>query len=118
MSKVSGQAYVAVMKGLMTQAASAIPGMAIYLSLLFKAMKAKGTHEGCIRQCRLYRTQLFTGAGPDLDEAGRIRLDDWELTDEAQTAVKEKLAPYDDREPQRTNGFRWIQNCVPANARL
>jgi enoyl-[acyl-carrier protein] reductase/trans-2-enoyl-CoA reductase (NAD+) len=90
MSKVSGQAYVAVMKGLMTQAASAIPGMAIYLSLLFKAMKAKGTHEGCIEQTtRLYRTQLFTGAGPDLDEAGRIRLDDWELTDEIQTAVKE-----------------------------
>lgn len=90
MASVSGKAYVAVMKGLMTQAASAIPGMAIYLSLLFKAMKAQGTHEGCIEQTtRLYHSQLFGGAEPGLDEAGRIRLDDWELSDDIQNSVKE-----------------------------
>ena len=90
MAKVSGKAYVAVMKGLMTQAASAIPGMAIYLSLLFKAMKAQGTHEGCIEQTtRLYHSQLFTESGPELDEAGRIRLDDWELADDIQSGVKD-----------------------------
>lgn len=88
MATVGGKAYVAVMKGLMTQAASAIPGMAIYLSLLFKAMKAKGTHEGCIEQTtRLFRTQLFAGNAPALDDAGRIRLDDWELNDEIQAEV-------------------------------
>lgn len=91
MATVNGKAYVAVMKGLMTQAASAIPGMAIYLSLLFKAMKAKGTHEGCIEQTtRLFHTQLFSEGGPELDSEGRIRLDDWELTDEIQSDVKQK----------------------------
>lgn len=90
MAAINGKAYVAVMKGLMTQAASAIPGMAIYLSLLFKIMKDKGTHEGCIEQTtRLYHTQLFNNHVPELDEAGRIRLDDWELKDEIQAFVKE-----------------------------
>jgi len=88
MASVGGKAYVAVMKGLMTQAASAIPGMAIYLSLLFKAMKAQGTHEGCIEQTtRLFHSQLFSGNEPEVDEAGRIRLDDWELNDEIQSEV-------------------------------
>ncbi len=90
MAKVKGKAYVAVMKGLMTQAASAIPGMAIYLSLLFKAMKDQGTHEGCIEQTtRLYHTQLYAGGEPELDEVGRIRLDDWELKEDIQAFVKE-----------------------------
>jgi len=91
MTSVNGHAYVAVMKGLMTQAASAIPGMSVYLSLLFKIMKARGTHEGCIEQTtRLFLTRLFTGDVNDLalDEKGRIRLDDWELTPEVQDEVK------------------------------
>jgi len=89
MAEFGGRAYVAVMKGLMTQAASAIPGMAIYLSLLFKIMKQTGTHEGCIEQTtRLFRTQLFSGATPRLDDDGRIRMDDWELRDDIQAFVK------------------------------
>jgi enoyl-[acyl-carrier protein] reductase/trans-2-enoyl-CoA reductase (NAD+) len=92
MAAVNGHAYVAVMKGLMTQAASAIPGMSVYLSLLFKIMKAEGTHEGCIEQTtRLFLTRLFSGNADELelDEKGRIRLDDWELTSEVQDQVKE-----------------------------
>ena len=89
LGKIGGKAWVAVMKGLMTQAASAIPGMAIYLSLLFKVMKAKGTHEGCIEQTdRLFRTQLFGGAEPRLDDEGRIRMDDLELEADTQAQVK------------------------------
>ena len=92
MATVNGHAYVAVMKGLMTQAASAIPGMSVYLSLLFKIMKAAGTHEGCIEQTtRLFLTRLLSGNAKDLalDEKGRIRLDDWELTSEVQDQVKQ-----------------------------
>lgn len=92
MAAINGHAYVAVMKGLMTQAASAIPGMSVYLSLLFKIMKAQGTHEGCIEQTtRLFLNRLFSGNADDLvlDEKGRIRLDDWELTSEVQDQVKE-----------------------------
>ena len=89
MASVNGKAYVAVMKGLMTQAASAIPGMAVYLSLLFKIMKSEGTHEGFIEQTtRLFNTRLFSGEVFDVDEQGRVRLDDWELRDEIQAFVK------------------------------
>jgi enoyl-[acyl-carrier protein] reductase/trans-2-enoyl-CoA reductase (NAD+) len=89
MASVNGKAYVAVMKGLMTQAASAIPGMAVYLSLLFKIMKSEGTHEGCIEQTtRLFNTRLFSGEVFDVDDQGRVRLDDWELRDEIQAFVK------------------------------
>lgn len=91
LARVDGKAYVAVMKGLMTQAASAIPGMAVYLSLLFKVMKEKGTHEGCIEQTsRLFRTQLFGDREMRIDEEGRIRMDELELDDEVQAWVKER----------------------------
>lgn len=90
MGGVDGKAYVVVMKGLLTQAASAIPGMSVYLSLLFKAMKEKGTHEGCIEQTtRLFNTQLFGEGKLRVDEAGRIRMDELELSDEIQDFVRE-----------------------------
>ena len=88
MAGIHGKAYVAVMKGLMTQAASAIPGMSIYLSLLFKIMKEKGTHEGCVEQTTRLFQNLFNGDALQLDESGRLRLDDWELRDDIQAFVK------------------------------
>lgn len=90
MAKVGGKAYVIVMKGLLTQAASAIPGMALYLSLLFRAMKQAGSHEGCIEQTsRLFTTQLYGGGDLRLDEEGRIRMDDLELLPEVQDYVRD-----------------------------
>jgi enoyl-[acyl-carrier protein] reductase / trans-2-enoyl-CoA reductase (NAD+) len=89
LGQVSGKAHVVVMKGLLTQAASAIPGMSVYLSLLFKAMKRAGSHEGCIEQTdRLFRSQLFAGEELRQDEAGRIRMDDLELDDAIQDYVR------------------------------
>jgi len=90
MATVGGEARVCVMKGLMTQAASAIPGMAIYLSLLFRVMKDRGTHEGCIEQTtRLFHEQLFSGGNLRVDEAGRVRMDERELDADVQAKVKE-----------------------------
>ncbi|MCH7742235.1 MAG: trans-2-enoyl-CoA reductase family protein [Proteobacteria bacterium] len=90
MSRVNGKAHVVVMKGLLTQAASAIPGMSVYLSLLFKAMKRAGTHEGCIEQTtRLFATQLFSAGDLRLDEQARIRMDDLELADDIQAYVQD-----------------------------
>lgn len=90
MAAVGGRAFVVVMKGLMTQAASAIPGMSIYLSLLFKAMKEAGTHEGCIEQTtRFLATQLYGGGELRMDGEGRIRMDELEMADEIQAFVKE-----------------------------
>ena len=92
LAAVHGKAYVAVMKGLMTQAASAIPGMSIYLSLLFKIMKQKGSHEGCVEQTTRLFQNLFNGDALQLDESGRLRLDDWELQDDIQAFVKANWA--------------------------
>ena len=87
---VNGSARLAVMKGLLTQASSAIPGMSLYLSLLFKVMKANGTHEGCIEQVqRFFATRLF-GDDDAADEAGRIRMDELELSEENQAFVRER----------------------------
>jgi enoyl-[acyl-carrier protein] reductase / trans-2-enoyl-CoA reductase (NAD+) len=75
-----------------TQASSAIPVVPLYISLLYKAMKAAGTHEDCIEQMdRLFRDRLYAGS-PQPDEAGRIRLDDWEMADEIQTLVGQRWA--------------------------
>jgi enoyl-[acyl-carrier protein] reductase/trans-2-enoyl-CoA reductase (NAD+) len=89
LASIDGQAYVAVMKGVMTQAASAIPGMSVYLSLLFKVMKAKGTHEGCIEQTTRLFKNLFVDADLQMDKEGRLRMDDWELTEDVQAFVKQ-----------------------------
>ncbi|WP_028223464.1 enoyl-ACP reductase FabV [Paraburkholderia oxyphila] len=83
-----GDARVAVLKAVVTQASSAIPIMPLYLALLFKAMKENGTHEGCIEQVYgLYRDSLY-GAAPVLDEEGRLRADYKELAPEIQARVK------------------------------
>lgn len=82
----NGRANVAVLKSVVTQASSAIPVMPLYISMVFKVMKADGIHEGCIEQInRLFRTQLFNGdAEQNLDDTNRLRLDDWELRDDIQ----------------------------------
>jgi enoyl-[acyl-carrier protein] reductase/trans-2-enoyl-CoA reductase (NAD+) len=63
-----GKAYVSVNKALVTQASSAIPIIPLYISLLFKVMKSKKIHEGCIEQIqRLYADKLFSGADVPID---------------------------------------------------
>ncbi len=83
------------MKGLVTQAASAIPGMSVYLSLLFRIMKDKNLHEGCVEQAfRLFSEELYSGAEINLDKSGRIRLDDYELLEDVQDYVSENWAKF------------------------
>lgn len=82
-----GDARVAVLKALVTQASSAIPMMPLYLSLLFKVMKQAGTHEGCIEQVDgLYRDSLYNDK-PIVDEEGRLRADYKELAPAIQQEV-------------------------------
>jgi enoyl-[acyl-carrier protein] reductase / trans-2-enoyl-CoA reductase (NAD+) len=91
---MGGKAYVSVNKALVTQASSAIPIIPLYITVLFKVMKAKGIHEGCIEQIqRLYADKLFNGGAVPTDEAGRIRVDDWEMRDDVQ---KEIFGVWDD----------------------
>jgi len=88
-----GTAVVSVNKALVTQASSAIPVVPLYISILYKIMKAKGTHEGCIEQIqRLFSDHYGAEGGPKLDEKGRIRIDDWEMQPDVQAEV-EKIWP-------------------------
>ena len=60
----------------------------LYISLLYKVMKSKELHEGCIEQIyRLFAEHLANGAQPRLDSEGRIRIDDWEMRSDVQDAV-------------------------------
>ena len=79
-------ARIVALKAVVTQASSAIPVVPLYGTVLFKVMKELGLHEGCIEQIdRLFRTRLDRNA--PVDEAQRLRLDDWELSSEVQTEV-------------------------------
>jgi enoyl-[acyl-carrier protein] reductase/trans-2-enoyl-CoA reductase (NAD+) len=85
------KAYVGVMKSVVTQASAAIPVIPLYVSMVFKIMKAKGIHEGTIEQInRLFRDFLYRadGAAPQLDDEHRLRLDDWELREDVQSECK------------------------------
>jgi enoyl-[acyl-carrier protein] reductase/trans-2-enoyl-CoA reductase (NAD+) len=88
LKSIGGKAYVSVNKALVTQASSAIPVIPLYISLLYKIMKAKGIHEGCIEQIeRLYSKRLYADGELLLDEKGRIRIDDWEMREDVQAEV-------------------------------
>lgn len=88
LAAISGGAWVSINKGVVTQASSAIPGVPLYLSLLFKVMKQHEIHEGPIEQIvRLFADHIGPGRTPTLDEGHRIRLDDLEMRDDVQREV-------------------------------
>jgi len=88
LASLNGKAYVSVNKALVTQASSAIPVIPLYISLLYKIMKAEGIHEGCIEQIqRLYQQRMYTGQAVPTDDKGRIRIDDWEMREDVQAKV-------------------------------
>ena len=86
---LNGKAYISVNKALVTQSSSAIPVVPLYISILYKVMKEKGNHEGCIEQMyRMFTDRIYMGT-LDLDEVGRIRMDDYEMGDDIQQKVSE-----------------------------
>ncbi|MFD0894967.1 trans-2-enoyl-CoA reductase family protein [Luteolibacter ambystomatis] len=90
LAPLKGKAWVSVNKALVTQASSAIPVVPLYISLLYKVMKDEGTHEDTIEQMdRLFRDRMYNG-NPQPDEAGRIRVDDWEMAPAVQSLVGER----------------------------
>lgn len=85
------KAYISVNKALVTQSSAAIPIVPLYISILYKVMKAKGIHEGCIEQMyRLFAEKLNpdgTPADGAADSEGRIRMDDLEMREDVQAEV-------------------------------
>ena len=102
------KAYISVNKALVTQSSAAIPIVPLYISILYKVMKAKGVHEGCIEQMyRLFNQKLYNGA-PVVDGQGMIRLDDLEMAEDIQTEVSqlwEKLDADNFREFTDIDGY-------------
>lgn len=96
-SSIGGSAYISVNKGLVTRSSAVIPIISLYLTALFKVMKERGTHEGCIEQMeRLFAERLYTGAEGAMgavptDSEHRIRIDDWEMDDAVQTEVVKRM---------------------------
>lgn len=93
LKKIGGGAVVSVNKALVTQASAAIPVVPLYISLLYKIMKPKGLHEGCIEQIhRLFTDHLCAAAPKGRDADGRIRIDDWELRADIQAEINKLWA--------------------------
>ncbi|MHC5310221.1 enoyl-ACP reductase FabV [Myroides sp. LJL116] len=110
---LNGVSYVSVNKALVTQSSSAIPVVPLYISLLYKVMKEKGIHEGCIEQMqRLFAERLYSST-TQLDEQGRIRVDDLEMREDVQQEVaklwdevtSENIAEISDIEGYRKDFF-------------
>ncbi|MCL2319749.1 MAG: trans-2-enoyl-CoA reductase family protein [Treponema sp.] len=91
-------AWVSVNKAVVTRASAVIPIIPFYISCLFKVMKEKGIHEGCIEQIvRLYRDRLYTAEArmdprkTAVDHEGRIRIDDWEMREDVQKETSTRM---------------------------
>jgi len=86
-ASLNGQANVTSLNAVVTQASSAIPIMPLYISAMFKVMKADGTYEGCIEQINnLFKENIYSDS-PRLDEAGRFSQNYKELEDSVQQRV-------------------------------
>ncbi|OHU89112.1 MULTISPECIES: enoyl-ACP reductase FabV [Pseudoalteromonas] len=85
---LNGEAYVSSLNAVVTQASSAIPIMPLYISALFKVMKADGTYEGTIEQIdALFRENLY-GETPRFDDGGHLFQNYKELEDDVQARVQ------------------------------
>lgn len=85
---IGGHAYISVNKALVTQASAAIPVVPLYIALLFKIMKERGTHEGCIEQMYRLLSEYFKQDNKlKIDEEG-FRLDDLEMDEAVQAEIK------------------------------
>ena len=91
-----GDARVSVLKAVVTQASSAIPIMPLYLAMLFKEMKQKGTHEGCIEQLYRLLTECLYHDNPRVDDEGRLRVDELEMDPTIQATVATNWASIND----------------------
>ena len=90
LANINGQARVAVLKAIVSQASTAIPVVPLYMSILFRVMREQGSFETCIEHVdRLFRDGLY-GDAMARDDAGRLRADDRELAAQVQDEVKRR----------------------------
>ncbi|MEV7416476.1 enoyl-[acyl-carrier-protein] reductase FabV [Streptomyces sp. NPDC089919] len=109
----TGQAFTAVAGAAVTQASSAIPAIALYTTFLRSILGEQGfrsTHQ----QAQDLWDQL-TGTTPlHLDDAGRIRLDQWELDDQVQAQVRDLWTNPEDGLQLAQAGAHWFMSQIRA----
>ncbi|WP_411060760.1 enoyl-ACP reductase FabV [Vibrio chagasii] len=111
LANFDGNAYATVCKALVTKASVFIPGLSPYLLALYKVMKEKQTHEGCIEQMqRLFSTKLYGQSKVPLDGERLIRMDDWELEPETQAHVTELLNNMDENNFQTLGDYQGFKD--------
>ncbi|EKO3647980.1 trans-2-enoyl-CoA reductase family protein [Vibrio metschnikovii] len=90
LANYDGNAYAAVCKALVTKASVFIPAFTPYMLALYRVMKQKGTHEGCIEQMqRLFSDKLYTSKPVPVDSERLVRVDEWELAPDTQAQVQD-----------------------------
>ena len=115
---IGGRARVAVLKAIVSQASTAIPVVPLYMSLLFRVMRERGSHESCIEHiARLFRDGLY-GSALAVDDAGRLRLDARELAPDIPNRGAASLGCGRHREHPRSRRPRRLQRRVPRSVRL
>ena len=116
LAPLGGKAWVSVNKALVTQASSAIPVVPLYISLLYKVMKADGTHEDCIEQMdRLFRDRYTRPAARRSRPHPPRRLGNGP---ESPATRHRQLAQGQHRKPRRTRRPRWLSIQLPPPLRL
>ncbi|MCG9542332.1 trans-2-enoyl-CoA reductase family protein [Vibrio sp. Isolate33] len=111
LANFDGNAYATVCKALVTKASVFIPGLSPYLLALYKVMKEKETHEGCIEQMqRLFSSKLYGQTKVPLDGERLIRMDDWELDPETQAHVTELLDKMDESNFQTLGDYQGFKD--------
>ncbi|EAQ52062.1 MULTISPECIES: enoyl-ACP reductase FabV [Vibrio] len=107
LANFGGNAYATVCKALVTKASVFIPGLSPYLLALYRVMKEKETHEGCIQQMqRLFSSKLYGQTKVPLDGERLIRMDEWELDPETQAHVTELLEAMDENNFQSIGDYQ------------
>ena len=90
--ELPARSLISVNKALVTQSSAAIPVIPLYLMLLFRIMKQRGTHEDAIHQIyRLFADRLYGGGAIPTDAQGLVRLDDWEMDPAVQREVQARF---------------------------
>lgn len=87
LSDIKGEGIISVNKALVTQASAAIPIVPLYVAIMYKLMKERGTHEGCIEQIYRMFDGIYGNGQLVTDEEGRLRLDDYEMEENLQKEI-------------------------------
>ncbi len=90
LAPIKGSAQISVNKAVVTQSSAAIPAVPLYIALLYKVMKEKGTHENVWDHMLRFVVSHIVENKVPIDDENRVRMDSWEMDSEIQNEIKER----------------------------